>query len=206
MKQMLIIAGPQGSGNHMWSKIFALHPQVFGWRSLLDEYWIGHDREPFADCWEDPSKLDEFDWGQSDYYVSSISLPYMRNGDRVMPDLEAFAARVPIPVSLVLIGRDRNIAGMQQQRVRGESTYPLALDYIDTLTWLHPRAFLSFELLHLYRSRYLRQLSTGLDFPVAYSDPRLEEILSEDSNKKYFQPIEHHWVDDLAKQTSKRWR
>ena len=206
MKQMLIVAGPQGSGNHMWSKIFALHPQVLGWQALLDEYWIGHDREPFADCWEDPGRLGDVDWDQSDYYVTSISLPYMLNGERVMPDLEAFAARVPIPVSLALIGRDRNIAGMQQQRVRGEATYPSALSYIDALTDLQPRAFLSFELLHLYRSRYLQQLSTQLDFPIAYADPRVEEVLSEDSNQKYFQPIEHHWVDDLAKWTSSKWR
>jgi hypothetical protein len=26
MKQLLIFTGPQGSGNHLWSKIFALHP------------------------------------------------------------------------------------------------------------------------------------------------------------------------------------
>ena len=203
---MLIVAGPQGSGNHMWSKIFALHPQVFGWQALLDQYWIGHDQEPFAACWEDPAELDRFDWNQRDYYVSSISLPYMNNGERVMPDLEKFASRVPIPVSLVIIGRDRNIAGMQQQRVRGEPTYQWALDYIDSLTWLQPRTFLSFELLHLYRSRYLRQLSTELDFPIAHDDSRVEEILRDDSNQKYFQPIKHHWVDDLAKQTSRKWR
>ena len=47
MKKMLILTGPQGSGNHMWSKIFALHPSVYGWQELVEEFWIGHDREPF---------------------------------------------------------------------------------------------------------------------------------------------------------------
>jgi hypothetical protein len=46
MKKLLIITGPQGSGNHMWSKILALHPAVNGWSALLEEYWIPHDREP----------------------------------------------------------------------------------------------------------------------------------------------------------------
>jgi hypothetical protein len=57
MKTILILTGPQGSGNHMWSKIFALHPQVRGWQALLDQYWIGHDQEPWAQYWQDPAQL-----------------------------------------------------------------------------------------------------------------------------------------------------
>ena len=46
---MLIITGPQGAGNHMWAKIFSLHPEVFGWNTLLDNYWESHRfSEPFA--------------------------------------------------------------------------------------------------------------------------------------------------------------
>lgn len=70
MKNILILTGPQGSGNHMWSKIFALHPSVYGWQELVDEFWIGHDHEPFAQCWADHTQLDNFDWSKSDYYVT----------------------------------------------------------------------------------------------------------------------------------------
>ena len=39
MKTLAVLTGPQGSGNHLWSKIFSLHEDVFGWKSLLDNYW-----------------------------------------------------------------------------------------------------------------------------------------------------------------------
>ena len=65
----------------MWSKIFAVNPDVYGWQALDNEYWIGHDQEPFAECWANPEKLDKFDWSQSDYYVTSTSIPYMNNGE-----------------------------------------------------------------------------------------------------------------------------
>jgi hypothetical protein len=203
---MLIIAGPQGSGNHMWSKIFALHPDVLGWQALLDEYWIGHDREPFAEYWECPGRLKEFDWSQSEHYVTSISLPYMLNGESHMPDIESFAAGVPGTVSLAIIGRDRNVLGMQEKRVRGSVTFEAALAYLDSLTTIYPRAFLSFELLHLYHRRYLRQISNQLGVPVATDDARIDSILREDSNHKYFRAIDHYWVDDLAHFTSRKWR
>ena len=32
MAKILIITGPQGSGNHLYSKIFAMHPLVNGWK------------------------------------------------------------------------------------------------------------------------------------------------------------------------------
>ena len=73
---MLIIAGPQGAGNHLWAKVFSQHPDVFGWKSLLENYWEPHRfNEPFAKYWKDPSLLSQFDWSQSDYYVTSISVP-----------------------------------------------------------------------------------------------------------------------------------
>ena len=28
---MLIVTGPQGSGNHLFAKLFNLHPEVYGW-------------------------------------------------------------------------------------------------------------------------------------------------------------------------------
>ena len=40
-KKLLIITGPQGSGNHLVSRLFSLHDDVGGWKELssmpLDE-------------------------------------------------------------------------------------------------------------------------------------------------------------------------
>jgi hypothetical protein len=208
MKTLLIITGPQGSGNHLWSKIFALHPDVYGWHTLLHEYWIGHDQEPFADCWADPDELKEFDWGECKYFVTSVSTPYMLNGERTIPNIVRFAATalgLGIRVKIAIIGRDRNILQYQETRVRGEPTFDIALAEYEKLTTWNP-VFLSYELLHLYGDLYLQQLSDQLEFPIDYSSPQLENILQDDTNSKYFQPVTHHPTDDLARHTSRKWR
>jgi len=208
MKRLLIVTGPQGSGNHMWSKIFALHPEVHGWQELNKTYWIGHDQEPFANCWNNTDRLKEFNWSQSDYFVTSVSCPYMNNGERTVPNLVSFAAQAMgcgLDVKFAIIGRDHNILNFQETRVRGESTFKLAIEQYKKLATWNP-VYLSYELLQLYRSDYLRQLSTQLEFPIDYSNIQIDEILKEDSNTKYFNPVEHHWVDDLAKHTSRKWR
>jgi len=207
-KRLLIISGPQGSGNHVWSKIFALHPKVYGWKELNQTYWIGHDQEPFADCWQDTDRLKQFDWSQRDYYVTSVSCPYMNNGERTVPNLIGFAAQAmgcSVKVQFVITGRDRNILNFQETRVRGEPTYDLAVEqYRKLVTW-NP-VYLSYELLQLYSRDYLRQLSISLEFPIDYSNVHIDEILKDDTNQKYFQPVEHHPTDDLARYTSRKWR
>lgn len=206
MKRLLILTGPQGSGNHVWSKIFALHPEVLGWRALLDEYWIGHDREPFYDCWRDTDRLKDFDWAQRDYYVTSMSVPYMDNGVATMPDLGSFMAesqRLDIDTKLVILGRDRNILDHQETRLRGDQTYGRAVELYENLS---PDYFLSYELLQLYRRQYLKTVGYHLDFPIAWDGPGIDTIIEEDANSKYFHAIGHHWVDDLAKRTSAKWR
>jgi hypothetical protein len=208
MKTLLIISGPQGSGNHLWSKIFALHPDVYGWSELNSTYWIGHDQEPFADCWADPNLLAQQDWSTSDYYVTGVSTPYMLNGERTRPDIVRFAATamgLGIRVKIAIIGRDRNILQYQEQRVRGEATYDIALKEYEKLKTWSPM-FLSYELLHLYRDLYLQQLSSQLEFPIDYNSPQLANILQDDTNSKYFQPVTHHPTDDLAQHTSRKWR
>jgi len=208
MKKLLVLTGPQGSGNHMWSKIFALYPRAFGWRALLDEYWIGHDQEPFAEYWTDPTKLKDFDWSGYDYFVTSISVPYMNNGEATIPKFKEFIRAVEelgITIEFAIIGRDQNIVRMQETRVRGGPTVDTAIKELKNLSGRMPH-FLSYELLHLYRGDYLIQLNSILNFPVAYDDPRINEILKEDTNTKYFQPVKHHWVDDLARHTSRKWQ
>ena len=96
---MLILTGPQGAGNHLWSKIFSLHPEVYGWKTLLENYWEAHRfAEPFAQHWRDHSLLKSFDWSQSKYYFTSISCPLGIIGSDVNPiwnpDIAGFANAV----------------------------------------------------------------------------------------------------------------
>jgi hypothetical protein len=201
MKKLLIFTGPQGSGNHLWSKIFALHPEVAGWSALLETYWIPHDQEPFAECWRDPGLLKNYDWSQRNYYVTSISCPYIDDTRWAVPDIQNFATRAMgcgLEVQLAIIGRDQNIIGFQEARVRGRSTFSIAQEQYKKLAEWNP-VYLSYELLHLYQSSYLQQISKTLDFPIAYNDTRLTEILRDDTNQKYIHPIDHHWTDKLMK-------
>jgi len=206
MKTILILTGPQGSGNHLWSKIFALHPQVWGWSALLNDYWIGHDQEPFAEYWQDPEQLKYFKWAASDWYVTSMSVPYMMNGTATVPDFKAFVAKLQVAgvrIKFAVLGRDKNIIQMQQTRVRGAPTLDTALAEFSQLA---APVFLSYELLHLYGVKYLENIQQQLAFPIATADPRLEDILAEDANRKYFVPIKHHATDDLARHASRKHR
>lgn len=205
MKNFLIIVGPQGSGNHLWSKIFSLHESVVGWKNLLTEFWIGHDKEPFADCWENPELLKEKSW-EHDYYISGVSVPFMLNGISTIPKLEEFINNIPGKVTLAVIGRDKNILSAQQKRVRNNVTYPEFLTVLNDLTIISPKAFLSFELLHLYKKMYLEHVSKILEFPIDCDNPYIDKVIEEDSNEKYITTINHYWVDELAKNSSKKWR
>ena len=91
---------------------------------------------------------------------------------------------------------------MQQQRVREGITLSQALaQYAPFAT----PVFLSYELLHLYGTKYLETVAKQLEFPISINDPRLAAILSEDTNTKYFSPVIHHPTDDLAKHSSKKY-
>jgi len=206
VKTILILTGPQGAGNHLWSKIFALHPQVVGWSALLTEYWIGHDQEPFAPYWLDPGQLKYYRWAQSDWFVTSMSVPYVNNGVATVPDFRSFvreAQNLGHRVKFAILGRDQNVVRMQETRVRGAVTVDQALAAYGPLA---SPVFLSYELLHLYGRKYLETISQQLGFPIAVSDSRLENIMIEDTNSKYFSPIRHHPTDDLAQHTSRKWR
>ena len=195
-KKILILTGPQGAGNHLWSKIFSLHPEVFGWKSLLENYWEAHRiAEPFAAYWRDPSLLQGFDWGQSEYYFTSISVPLGIKEKKWVADLNSFVDSLDkqnLEIELAVCGRDRNILQHQQTRLREEVTLPLLLDALDRCPL--EKKFISYELLHLYRQRYLRTLKFNI--PVAHDDPRIDEILKEDSNEKYTHYVEEFYLDE----------
>ena len=204
MKTLLILTGPQGAGNHAWSKIFALHPRVLGWRALLQEYWIGHDEEPWAHYWLNPGDLRHAPWTAADWHVTSISVPYMNNGVATVPDFKSFVSGVQnlgYRVRIAVLGRDQNILNYQQHRVRGSETYPSAL--AEYSKFAQP-AFLSYELLQLYGSQYLQKLEKELEFPIAWDSPQLKEILAEDTNTKYFQPVDAQPLDAVTQHASRK--
>lgn len=199
MAKMLILTGPQGAGNHLWSKIFSLHPDVYGWKTLLDNYWEAHRfAEPFAQHWKDHSLLATFDWSQREYYFTSISLPLGIIGSDVNPiwtaDVQGFAAGVlaqGVEVEIAVVGRDQTILANQQTRIRTQSTLPLFLEQLPTLS--NP-TFLSYELLYLYKQDYLKSLR--LNIPVAWNDLRVNDILEDDANTKYIHSIDHNELDN----------
>ena len=193
-KQMLILTGPQGAGNHLWSKVFSQHSDVYGWKSLLENYWEPHrTTEPFAKYWRDPELLDDFDWTQSDYYVTSISVPLGIPNDDVnplwTPDLEQFKNKVEslgIQTQFAVVGRDQNILREQQTRIRSESTLPLFLEQMPKQP-----IFLSYELLYLYKDRYVETLDVNI--PI---NSNVEHLLVEDANNKYVHSVESSELDD----------
>lgn len=196
---MLILTGPQGAGNHLWSKVFSLHPEVYGWKTLLENYWEAHRfAEPFALHWKDHSLLAKFDWAQSEYYFTSISCPLGIIGSDInpvwTPDVAGFARAVRacgVDVEFAVVGRDQTILANQQTRIRTQSTLPL---FLEQLSRISTPTFLSYELLYLYKQDYLKSLNLGI--PVAWNDPKLNEILADDANIKYIHNVEHNELDN----------
>lgn len=185
---LLIITGPQGSGNHLFSKVFAQHPEVYGWRMKL--YWEGHHREPFNKYWHNPMDLESFDWSQSQYYYTSISSPYYRNNSPHYPRYKEFISTAAkyARIKIAIIGRDKNILQCQEQRVRGKSTYESALASFGDLYQMNP-VFISQELYQLYGNNYLRSISQLLEFPIQ------DQTVGDDANTKYIHPVQDHWLD-----------
>lgn len=203
MAKMLILLGPQGAGNHLWSKIFSLHPEVYGWKTLLDNYWEAHRfAEPFARHWRDPSLLESFDWSQSEYYFTSISLPLGIVGSDVnpiwVPDPQEFAREVMscgVYVEFAVVGRDQTILNNQQTRIRTQPTLPM---FLEQLSKIWNPTFLSYELLYLYKQDYLKSLN--LSIPIAHNDVRINEILAVDANAKYIHSVNYNPLDEGNRQ------
>jgi hypothetical protein len=202
-KKMLILTGPQGAGNHLWSKIFSLHPEVYGWKTLLDNYWEAHRfAEPFAEHWKNHSLLESFNWTQSEYYFTSISCPLGIPGSDVNPvwnpDVASFACAVQacgVDVAFAVVGRDQTILSNQQARIRTQSTIGMFLEQLPNIA---DPTFLSYELLYLYKHKYLQSLN--LNIPVAWNDARVDSILADDANAKYIHSVEYNELDQGNKQ------
>jgi hypothetical protein len=204
MKTMLIVTGPQGSGNHLFSKIFALHNDVYGWDKLLDTYWIAHKDEPFAEHWNNPELLKTFDWSQSNYYVTSISCPYHDVDVPTVPNYQQFIdilRELNIQVKIAVIGRDQTILKSQQQRIRNRVSLPDFLNQLDYLNSFDP-VYLSQELLYLYKQHYVSNIAGLLNFPVDVDNDKIGKILSVDANNKYIRDIEIQELDKYVRKVS----
>lgn len=191
---MLILTGPQGSGNHLWSKIFSLHPEVFGWKTLLENYWEAHRfAEPFCEYWKDPTKLKNFNWSTHEYFFTSISIPLGIKEKKWTPNIlkfKQFVEEQGVFVQLAVIGRDQNILKNQQKRLRKENT----LNYfMEQLIYFDNPIFLSYELLYLYKRNYLKTLN--LNIPIDWNNDKIEEILKNDANLKYIYYIDNNPLD-----------
>ena len=206
MTQLTIVLGPQGSGNHLWSKILSSHHDVEGWDALQSNYWIGHDQEPFAAYWENPKLLCDHPWHKSKHWVTGISVPYMLNGVSTIPDVEHFinVARSEVDqVKIAFLSRDQNIIVNQQQRLREQVTINL---FEKTVNSIKPDCFLSFEKLQLYGDNYLKYVSKELGVPIDL--PICQQHIKDDANHKYIRYFddEDYWLDQQARRTSSKWR
>jgi hypothetical protein len=206
MKNLIIAAGPQGSGNHLYAKLFGSNPKIFAWENLQDKYWEGHDMEPFADCWENPKLLLDFDISEYDYYYTSMGCPYVFDGETRIPNFAEFhkyATQKFDNISYMIIGRDRNILEHQQNRVRGRHTTPQFLEQLNFFLDKN-HVFVSQELIYLYGQKYINSIEKQLQIPVNTNTSKINEILAEDKNKKYMSYIEYSELDDLIKLASSK--
>jgi hypothetical protein len=201
MKKLLIITGPQGSGNHLFSRVLSTHPLVGGWKELLKQYWVPSDEEPFAKFWVNPDELTATHFEGYDYWLANVSCPFFYDGVRHVPKILEVAEQaraLGIDVQIAIIVRDKNINAEQQQRVRNEVTLPIAQNYYYNvlLNSDFPIHFLDNEALFLHKEHYLKWVSKLLDFPVDYTNPNIFKFITEDPNAKYVKYVDKYWLDE----------
>lgn len=199
-KHLLIITGPQGSGNHLFSRLLSLHPDVSGWEELKQKYWVPSDQEPFADYWVNPELLNKDKFANSQYHLANVSCPFMYDGVRYVPKILEVAERADsmgIKVQIAIIVRDQNINAEQQRRVRGEVTTPIAQEYYynTLLTSKFAVHFLDHEAFFLHKQYYLQWASTMLNFPVETDPEKINRFIDKDANYKYVKYVDEYWLD-----------
>jgi hypothetical protein len=200
-KKLLIITGPQGSGNHLFSRLLSLHPDVSGWEELKDKYWVPSDLEPFADYWVHPELLNLDKFYGYQYHLANVSCPFMYDGVRYVPKILEVAERAKllgIDVQIAIIVRDQNINAEQQRRVRGEVTTPISQNYYynTLLKSDFPIHFLDHEAFFLHKEHYLRWVSKVLNFPVETDSNSINLFIDKDANHKYVKYVDNYWLDE----------
>tara|TARA_B100001057_G_C22735427_1_gene905620 strand:- start:199 stop:846 length:648 start_codon:yes stop_codon:yes gene_type:complete len=201
--KLIVLTGPQGSGNHMWSKLFAMHPVVTGW--IMQNYWEGHHEEPFAEYWQNPDTLKDFEVPENKkYFVTSISCPYFKDGKPQIPKYHRFITQAEkiFDIKICVLGRDPDILKLQQNRVRFEQTTQKALEALEKI-WQYKPYMLSMENFYLYRGKYLKRIEEDLDFPMAWNHKvRIDEIADKSSNKKYITKPGEQALDKVVRKVS----
>jgi len=202
MKKLLIITGPQGSGNHLFSRLLSLHKDVSGWEELLENYWIPSDQEPFAEYWVDPKKLTIDKFEGKDYHLANVSCPFFFDGKRYIPNILGLAKqarKLGVDVQIAIIVRDQNINKLQQLRVRKEHTTPIAMKYYKKLFASEfPIHFLDHEAFFMYKKEYLSWVGKMLNFPVSKNNLKINRFINKDANHKYVKYVEEYWLDETV--------
>ena len=199
--KLLILTGPQGSGNHLFAKIFSSYKSVYGCKMKHNE-WQGHHDEPFSLYWRRPELLKDtiVNWYKK-YYITSISCPYFYNKKPTIPNYKKFikyASRI-FDIQICIIGRDKNILAKQQKRVRSKHTTPTAIKNFKHLLKYNP-VFISQELFCLYGIDYCNSISKLLNFPIDIK--KIKELLKYNANKQYITSIKKGLFDKDAHRTS----
>ena len=187
--KIILIIGPQGSGNHIWSKVFTT------WADA--EFWVGHKDEPHSKLWEnmDSWKTHSF----SGNTVVSISIPYAVEGQTSFPDIKQWKKIMNergIDSKICVVTRDQNINFLQNKRVRQENHYDQSVEYIKSL---EVDCFLSTETLLIYQNQYIHQLSQQLDYPIDFKD---RKFFDTSFNEKYVHYVEDFHLDDTVREVS----
>ena len=199
-KKLLIVTGPQGSGNHLFARLLSAHPMVKGWDSLKDNYWVPSDEEPFARYWVYPEELQ---FPEGDFFCVNVSVPFFYDGVRRTPKIKEVAYKavtMGIEPIIAVVCRDRNINELQQKRVGGEVTMDIALDYYSDLR----HHFIDHEAFFLYKERYMEYLGRILEFPVTKEG--IDNFVTVDANHKYVYPIKEHWLDNEIRKGRKPFK
>ena len=194
------MTGPQGSGNHLFARILSLHPNVIGWESLHDKYWVPSDEEPFARYWVHPEELK---FPEGDFFCANVSVPFFYDGVRQVPKIKEVAQKaisLGVQPVIAVIVRDRNINELQQVRVGGECTMDTALEYYKDMA-VH---FIDHEAFFLYKEKYVEYLGRLLEFPVIKEG--IDNFISVDANHKYVFPCKKHWLDDEIRKGRKTFK
>ena len=200
MKKLLIVTGPQGSGNHLFARLFSAHPNVVGWESLHDNYWVPSDQEPFARYWVYPEELK---FPEGDFFCANVSVPFFYDGVRQVPKIKEVAQKamsLGVQPIIAVIVRDRNINELQQVRVGGECTIDTALEYYKDMA-VH---FIDHEAFFLYKEKYIEYLGRLLEFPVTKEG--IDNFISVDANHKYVFPCKEHWLDNEIRKGRKPFK
>ena len=191
-----MLIGPQGSGNHLFSKCFASSDKIGGWKTLNEHYWKGHHTEPFNEVWQGKRDLSIDDFNGYDYWVTSVSMPFVCDGELALPHVHDFynqAVALGVDARLGLITRDKNILELQQARVRNKPTLPQFMQYFNDR--MLPMHYLSHETLVLHKQNYMNYICELFGFPSINANTIKAVLAGSNANKKYIKNVEEHWLD-----------